>query len=244
MKTQSEPNRYSIIREKNPREIVMLRGSGCRWKRCRFCDYHLDSGADERANFALNQTVLEKITGQYGKLEVINSGSFCDLDENTIQKILDICSEKSITEVHFECHWIHRKETEAFRRRFQERGIILKLKIGIETFDHHMRQEVLLKGMAEDDPAVIAGYFDEACFLFGLTGQTAESMHRDIETGLAHFERICLNIMVENSTDVKPDPSVIRIFAEELYPLYRDNSRVDILFDNTDFGVGGVTDAE
>lgn len=107
-----------------------------------------------------------------------------------------------------------------------------------------MRQEVLLKGMAEDDPAVIAGYFDEACFLFGLTGQTAESMHRDIETGLAHFERICLNIMVENSTDVKPDPSVIRIFAEELYPLYRDNSRVDILFDNTDFGVGGVTDAE
>ena len=37
------PNRYAVIEEKNPREIVMLRGLGCTWRRCRFCDYHLDS---------------------------------------------------------------------------------------------------------------------------------------------------------------------------------------------------------
>ena len=38
----NEMERYSVITEKNPREIVLLRGAGCAWRRCRFCDYHLD----------------------------------------------------------------------------------------------------------------------------------------------------------------------------------------------------------
>lgn len=33
-----EMTRYSVIEDKNPREIVLLRGRGCAWKRCRFCD--------------------------------------------------------------------------------------------------------------------------------------------------------------------------------------------------------------
>lgn len=54
------PNRYAVINEKNPREIVMLRGLGCSWRRCRFCDYHLDFSPDSSANFALNREQLEK----------------------------------------------------------------------------------------------------------------------------------------------------------------------------------------
>jgi len=49
--------------------------------------------------------------------------------------------------------------------------------------------------------------------------------------------------MVENTTSVKPDPDVIRSFLQELYPLYKENDRVDILIDNTDFGVGGIDHA-
>ena len=40
------PIRYSVIEDKNPREIVMLVGDGCKWRKCRFCDYHLDSSKD------------------------------------------------------------------------------------------------------------------------------------------------------------------------------------------------------
>lgn len=236
--------RYSVITEKNPREIVLLRGNGCKWKRCRFCDYHLDSSEDEEANFQLNRKELSKVIGIYGKLEVINSGSFCDLDENTVALIIEICREKHIVEVHFECHWIHRKEVEAFRERFRQSGIALKIKIGIETFDSRMRQGILCKGMPENDPEVISSYFDEACFLFGLPGQTEESMRYDIETGLCYFERICINIMVENTTDIKPDEKVIRVFAEKIYKDYIDNERVDILMSNLDFGVGGKENAE
>ena len=95
------PVRYSIIEDKNPREIVMLVGVGCKWKKCRFCDYHLDSSKDIEANYRLNKEVLSHVTGLYNQLEVINSGSFVDLDDNTIKLIKEICVEKGITTIHF-----------------------------------------------------------------------------------------------------------------------------------------------
>ena len=63
-------------------------------------------------------------------------------------------------------------------------------------------------------------------------------MQYDIETGLANFNRVCINIMVENTTKIKPNPAVIETFIHKIYPLYQDNERVDILLENTDFGVG------
>ncbi|MCI9446684.1 MAG: radical SAM protein [Lachnospiraceae bacterium] len=236
------PNRYAVIHEKNPREIVMLRGRGCSWRRCRFCDYHLDSSPDEGANFALNKEQLLKVTGIYRKLEVINSGSFVDLDEATLSQIAEVCQKHNICQVHFECHWRHRNAIADFRRRFADLGITLKLKTGVETFDALFRESYLGKGIDTDSPKEIAGYFDEVCLLLGLPGQTAESMERDIQTGLAHFERICVNIMQENLRPIKPDPRVIAIFSRELYPKYIKDSRVDILMENTAFGVGGVVE--
>lgn len=235
-----EPIRYSIIEEKNPREIVMLRGSGCVWKRCRFCDYHLDKSSDAKENFLLNRAQLLQVTGLYHKLEVINSGSFVDLDEDTLSLIEDVCIKKDISEIHFECHWMHRAEIPAFRKRFETKGITLKLKIGVETFDSLFRESYLSKGIDTDSPAEIAKYFDEVCLLQGIPGQTAESMRQDIETGLQFFERVCVNIMVENRMPIKPDPRVIALFQKYLYPDYINNPRVDILMENTDFGVGGT----
>lgn len=235
------PVRYAVITEKNPREIVMLRGTGCIWKRCRFCDYHLDKSSDEHANFKLNQTQLAQVTGQYQKLEVINSGSFVDLEETTIALIEKTCQEHHIQEVHFECHWMHRDAIPAFRQRFLEKGIVLKLKIGVETFDSLFRESYLVKGIDTDQPEDIAAYFDEVCLLQGIPGQTLESMEQDIQTGLAHFERVCVNLMSENRMPIKPDPRVISIFQQKLYPKYRENKRIDILMENTDFGVGGTS---
>ena len=74
--------------------------------------------------------------------------------------------------------------------------------------------------------------------LQGLTGQTEDTMRRDIEIGLQLFDRVCVNIMIENKTQVHPDQKVIEIFMKAIYPNYRDNPRVDILLHNTDFGVG------
>lgn len=59
--------RYSIIKDKQPREIVLLRGAGCVYKRCTFCDYHTDCDQDTAANFRLNQAVLDRVTGLFGE---------------------------------------------------------------------------------------------------------------------------------------------------------------------------------
>jgi hypothetical protein len=239
MKERFDPQRYAVIIEKNPREIVMLRGSGCKWRRCRFCDYHLDFSKSEEENFDLNGQVLNHVTGEYHRLEVINSGSFLDLDEKTVQRIEKLCLEKDIRDLHMECHWIHRKEILKYRERFEKKGIKVHIKTGVETFDVEFRETELAKGFGSASPSEIAKYFDDVCLLQCVVGQSIESIQRDIETGLLYFDRVCVNIMVENGMPMKPDYDLIQEFKKQVYPRYIQNERIDILMENTDFGVGG-----
>ncbi|MDE6401302.1 MAG: radical SAM protein [Clostridiales bacterium] len=228
--------RYSEVKEKNPREIILLRGSGCAYGLCTFCDYHLDRCASDDENFALNAEVLSHVTGKYGRIEIINSGSVFELDARTIESIKSTCRQKGITVIHFEAHYMYEDRIDQLRRDFD--GFTLKMKLGLETFDYELRERVMRKGIAERDESRIAQNFDEANFLFGITGQTEASMLHDVRSGLKYFERICVNIMCDNTTDVKPDKGVIDIFIRKVYPLYKDDPRVDILIENTDFGVG------
>lgn len=232
------PVRYSVITDKNPREIVMLVGNGCKWRKCRFCDYHLDFSKDEEFNLDINKEVLSRVTGKYHKLEVINSGSFVDLNVQTMELIKQICVEKKIDEIHFECHWMHKNQVCDFKQMFSDIGTRVVMKLGLETFDYEFREKELVKGIDERNPEKIAEYFDEINLLQGLSGQTAESMCNDIEIGLKYFERVCVNIMVENTMPIKPDEKVIEKFKKYVYPKYIGNDRVDILINNTDFGVG------
>ena len=228
--------RYSKVLEKRQRELVLLRGRGCAFPACSFCDYHDDKCSDDQANFQLNKSVLDRVDGQFGDIEIINSGSVFELDEQTRAYIRQVCTRTGIHTIHFEAHYKFRDRIAALREEFA--GFDLKMKIGVETFDAAFREQVLTKGIAETDPAVIAKGFQEANFLFGITGQTRESMERDIALGLEHFERICINIMTENTTAIKPDPQIIATFVNEVMPQVADNWRVDILLNNTDFGVG------
>lgn len=146
------PVRYSIIEDKNPREIVMLVGDGCKWRKCRFCDYHLDSSLDIEANYKINKEALEQVTGLYNELEVINSGSFVDLDEKTISLIKKICLEKNIKTIHFECHYMNKDDVKDFKKSFQDLGAECIIKLGLETFDYNLRENVLVKGIEEKGP--------------------------------------------------------------------------------------------
>ena len=159
-----------------------------------------------------------------------------ELDGKTLELIQKTCAEKNITILHFESHWLYRDRIPALRRRFAP--VTLKMKLGLETFDRDFREKVLLKGLDETDPAAIAKDFDEVNLLFGLSGQTGESMARDMELALEHFERVCVNIMCPNTSRMKPDEGVIGVFMDRILPACREDPRVDILLNNTDFGVG------
>lgn len=228
--------RYSVIRDKHCREIVLLRGRGCAYRKCAFCDYHTDCSPSDEDNFAVNSAALSRVTGEYKEIEIINSGSVFELDERTLELIKDVCRSRGIGVIHFEAHYMYKDRLERLRRDFCE--FELKLKLGVETFDRDLRERVWNKGIPDTDPEQIARGFDEANFLFGVSGQTEESMRRDITLGLENFERICINIMCKNSTHVLPDRNVIKTFVDKIYGEYAFDPRVDILINNTDFGVG------
>lgn len=78
MSYQNLAGRYSVIRQKYPREMVMLRGTGCSWKECALCDYHLNFSTNTKENFSLNKKVFSKVTECYSVLKVDNCDAFSD----------------------------------------------------------------------------------------------------------------------------------------------------------------------
>lgn len=230
--------RYAKVTEKEKRELVLLKAPKCRWHRCSFCDYHLDSCEDVNKNFSINKKQLDKVTGEFKTLDVANSGSFFELDLMTVDYIKDICTKKGITTLICESHWMYKDKINNLKEDFKNIGVDLKIKIGIETFDYLFRESYLIKGIQESDPYMISKYFDRVCLLFGLPGQTTESMLLDIATALKYFEHVYVNIMTSNTTRIFPSPVVIKRFKEKIYPIFADEKTVEILFNNTDFGIG------
>ena len=57
--------RYSVITEKNRREIVLLRAFPCAWGKCSFCDYIEDNGRDEEEMVGNGSFEMEARGGGY-----------------------------------------------------------------------------------------------------------------------------------------------------------------------------------
>jgi len=231
--------RYSRILEKNPREIVLLKSHPCRWGRCVFCDYILDNCKDQENMVKLNREVLSKVTGEFKKLEVINSASVFELPRESLQNIKDIVRDKDIKELYFESHYSYLARLEEIRDFFPEAEVYFKC--GIETFDDDFRNNYLKKGIYFHSPEEVAAHFDTICLLVGIKGQTKDMIARDIDILLKHFNRGCINIYVDNTTPIKADPELIQWFKEE-YAHLEELDNIEILWNNTDFGVGGSDD--
>lgn len=230
--------RYSKILDKDKREIVLLIGSGCKWHRCKFCNYYLDQTCDEQEEYKINHEVLSKVTGEFSTLEAINSGSIFELSEKCKKELLDICVHKGITKLIIESHYLYRKEFEVFRQECANLGISLKIKGGLETFNAEFREKVLNKGFGYPTLEDLKNAFDEVNLLVGVKGQTLEDVQKDIELALNNFERVCVNLYKEMDGLLPSDEDLKQEFVTCLYPKYKDNPNVDILIFNTDFGVG------
>lgn len=222
-----------MIHTKMPREFVLLQGTGCRWRKCTFCDYHTDTSDNP---FKVNREVLAYVTGEYGVLDVINSGSCVELDEQTIELIAELVKEKHIHTLWFEAHYIFRSRLAEFARSFVPAEV--KFRCGVETFDTDMRL-LWCKGISVDVTVDdIAKYFKGVCLLCCVEGQTKEQILRDIAYAQRHFEYFSVNIFCNNTTPVKRDDALVKWFNAEVYPFIKDDPRIEILIDNTDLGVG------
>lgn len=226
--------RYSRITNKNQREIVLLKAKPCAWGKCRFCDYIDDNSTDVSAMVQLNREVLSNVTGEFGVLEVIDSASCFDLPEETLKDIKKVIEKCNIRKLFFESHWIYRHRLNEMREYF---GIPIVYKIGVETFDYNFREGYLNKHADFKTPEEVAKYFDSPCLMVGIKGQTREMIRKDMEILKQYFRLGTINVYTDNTTDVKKDPELIQWFAEE-FAWMKDDPSVEVLFENTDFGVG------
>lgn len=226
-------DRYSLIHTKMPREFVLLQGQGCRWRGCTFCNYHEDVSDSP---FEVNKEVLSQVTGVYGVLDVINSGSAMELDSRTIELIKTVVAEKGIHTLWFEAHYMYRNRLNAFAAQFAPAKV--KFRCGIESFDAHLRHS-WNKGVPEwVTPEDVARHFHGVCLLCCTEGDTRERIAADIQAACNLFEYFSVNLFCNNGTPVRRDDELVAWFVKEMYPKIKDDPRIEVLIENTDLGVG------
>lgn len=227
-------DRYALIHTKLPREFVLLQGTGCRWRQCTFCDYHTDVSDDP---FTVNRSVLQQVTGHYGVLDVINSGSALELDEKTIEFIRQVVRDKHIHTLWFEAHYMYRHRLARFAEQFE--GVTVKFRCGVETFDVDLRERWRKGVPAHVTPEDVARYFQGVCLLCCTEGETRQHILDDIAIARRHFEYFSVNLFCNNGTSLRRDEALAQWFISEVYPTLRDIDGIEVLIGNTDLGVGG-----
>lgn len=227
-------DRYNIITEKFPREIVLLKSRPCAYGKCAFCDYIGDNSTNVEEMNQLNKEVLSNVKGIYDTFEVINSGNIFDLPKETLNMIKSKIDEHEFKKLFAEAHWIYRNHLDKMRERLD---IDIMFKTGVESFDYDFREKVLKKGAPFQNVEELKKYFDSACIMVGIQGQTKDMIKRDIDIVLNQFDHATVNVYCENTTAVKPDPKLKEWFYEE-YKWLDDVNHLEVLWNNTDFGVG------
>ena len=216
-----------------PREFVLLQGRGCRWGKCTFCNYHLDVSENP---FEVNRPVLERVTGEYGVLDIINSGSAMELDEQTIQLVKKVVREKNIHTLWFEAHFMYRNRLADFARMFAP--AVVKFRCGVESFSPEQRKR-WNKGIPEwVTPEDVARHFNGVCLLCCTDDDSRERIVEDIRTAKEYFEYFSVNLFCNNGTPIRRDEVLVEWFKNNMYPLIKDDPAIEILVDNTDLGVG------
>ncbi len=227
-------DRYSKVINKNLREIALLKALPCIWGKCAFCDY-IDDNDDNIAEInKLNKEVLNNITGEFGVLEVINSGSCFEIPRESLEYIKKIVVEKKIKKLFLESHWCYKNRLQEMRDFF---GIEIIFKIGVETFDNSFRNLVLNKNANFKTVDEVKESFQSVCLLVGIKGQTKEMIKRDINLVLENFKYATINVFINNTTDVKRDEELVQWFTDN-FKYLEDYQYIEVLYNNTDFGVG------
>ena len=227
--------RYQLVDENTSsmkRENVLLVSLGCSWGKCTFCDYQDDKSSSVLACDSVSKKVLAQVKGmEVGStiLEVTCSASYTELPFTTINYIRETCKEKGIKTVILEGHYIYREANPFFINFFNQYGIDVMFRCGVETFDEHIREDILHKGLPNVTPEQLAAYYQWINIMFGMEGQTIEQLEKDISIGLKHFKRINISIYTTVKNGPKRDLAAIeKFYNSSFYQELKSNPAIDI----------------
>ncbi len=227
--------RYAKYDRKLPREVLLLRGLPCIWGRCAFCDYIDDNTEDSALIERIADENLDKVTGEFRRLMVINSGSIQELPLSVREKIKCVLRDTGIEEFWTESYWAYRKDYEQARRFF---GVRTHLFLGVETFDDAIRNGILNKSMHWGSIDEVAAATDSICLMVGIRGQTKDIVRRDIEALQGRFRYGIINLFTENRLSAGLMDEDIKAWFREEFAWLDDEPHIDVLWQNTDLGVG------
>lgn len=72
----------------------------------------------------------------------------------------------------------------------------------------------------------------------GTKGEDFSHILSDIAIACENFDYLSVNLFCNNSTPLRRDEAIVSRFMGELYPLYKEHPKVEILVENTALGVG------
>lgn len=212
------------------RELVLLRGGGCAWNKCSFCDFCDDHSQFGHLNYTeVNQKVLSQVTGEFGVLQILCSGSFSELDILTVNHIKRLCVELNIRHLIIESHIMYKDSFDQLRNAF----LPTKLSIiaGVESFDVNYRELVLTKGYGFVGARYIANQFNWCNLLYGLESSDLDRLKHDVLLALDYFEVVSINMFTDNTTTLKRDDAkVVEFFASDFFnQVVRNNPQIELL---------------
>jgi uncharacterized Fe-S cluster-containing MiaB family protein len=175
---------------KPPREIVLLKGYPCIGS-CFFCDYIEDNSASTKKILYTNDKVLKEITGEFGILEVANSGSIFEMNLFDLFSIKRMCVDKEIHTLQVDAHWHYRYAIPELREMFYPIELIVS--IGVETWNDKKRSSKLGKVLTNFSHPECLKYYDCVYIMVGFDSQTEEEALNDIEL-TAPFKYAHINI--------------------------------------------------
>ena len=73
--------------------------------------------------------------------------------------------------------------------------------------------------------------------MVGIKGQTKEMIDKDMKIVLNNFEHGTINVFTPNTSKLEKDDELINWFIEK-YKYLNNNPKIEVLYNNTDFGVG------
>jgi len=228
--------RYNKISDKIPREILLLKSLPCIYSgKCSFCNYILDNTTDLDEIKLINDEILGMITGEYGTVEIINSGSVFELPKFVLEAIREKINACNVRILYFEAYYGYHKRLDEMRDFFPNQEI--RYRIGIETFDDEFRKRVLKKPFPTSNLTDLSQKFYAACLMICIKGQTREQILNDIHLAKTHFREVTINVFVNNTTPIERDDELVKWFVQDVYPSIKNEQNIEILLDNKDHGV-------
>jgi len=142
-----------VVESRRRRAIVILKNFRCRWGKCVFCPFHLESGTEVSDVLETNAKILELLEKAVHSFDIewisiFNGGSFFELPLDVVLRLARFTRNR-VVDIETRPEYISTESILALLHILQPR--ILRVRIGFEVWDEKIRNGVLRKGIPQSE---------------------------------------------------------------------------------------------